>query len=132
VADSVGIDRRTGAVLTDWAHVVQSIEDLLTTRVLSRLMRRDYGSDVPLLIDAPMTDESLLRFYAAVAEALNRWEPRFELEELSFEAAGPDGRVTLRLSGLYIPRGHMGDRTPDRSGARVLEMLSLSEGIRVG
>lgn len=111
MADSVGLDRRTGNVITDWDHVVSSIGDLLTTRILSRAMLRQYGSDYPNLIDAPMNESSLILFYTAVATALVLWEPRVELTDVSFTEAGQDGRATLNLVMLYMPRGHLGDRT---------------------
>lgn len=126
--DSVGLDRRTGKVLTDWNHVVQSIEDILTTRTLSRVMRRDYGSDWPRLVDAPMNEQSIIMFYVTAAEALDQWEPRFELTEVFFREVGPDGRTTLRLTGNYLPRGHKGDRTPANDAALVLDLVQIADG----
>jgi phage baseplate assembly protein W len=125
------MDRRTGRVLIDWAHVAQSIADILTTLKLTRLMRRDYGSDAPLLVDKPMNDASLLAFYVATAEALDRWEPRFDLSNVSFVAASRDGKTTLLLEGTYIPRGHLGDRTPARIPDRSLTLLLADDGWRV-
>lgn len=125
--DSVGINRRTGKVLTDWDHVVQSIEDILTTRVLSRVMRRDYGSNLPKLIDAPMNDLSLLMFYVATAEALDVWEPRFELTEVAFSDASAGGVAQLRLAGNYLPRGHKGDRTVSDDRNLVLDIVQMAE-----
>lgn len=127
MADSVGIDRRTGKLLTDWDHVVQSLEVILTTRVITRVMRREFGSDVPKLIDAPSNDLSLLMFYVAAAEAVDRWEPRFELLEVNFEQAGPDGRTALLLMGNYLPRGHLGDRTPEEQRTKVFDFVQLAE-----
>lgn len=109
--DSIGVDRRTGRVITDWAHVVSSLEDLLTTRILSRVMLREYGSTMPELIDAPMNDASLMLFYSAIATACALWEPRVELTNIAFVEASQDGRVTLRMILNYMPRGHLGDRT---------------------
>lgn len=125
--DSVGINRRTGKVLTDWAHVVQSIEDILTTRVGTRVMRREYGSDLPKLIDAPMNDYSLLMFYVATAEALDEWEPRFQLLEVYFVDASAAGNTTLRLVGQYLPRGHLGDPTPANDNTLVLDLVQMAE-----
>jgi phage baseplate assembly protein W len=127
--DSVGIDRVTGKVLTDWAHVRQSIADILTTRILTRTMRREYGSDWPRLIDAPMNEQTLLLFYVAAAVAIDRWEPRFELLEIYFVDADASGRATLRLIGNYLPRGHKGDRTPSADPRLVLDLVQMSEGI---
>lgn len=122
------MDRRTGRVLIDWAHVAQSIADILTTLKFTRLMRRDYGSDAPLLIDKPMNDASLLDFYVATAEALDRWEPRFELGNVSFVAANRNGQATLLLEGTYIPRGHLGDKTPAQIPDRSLTLLLADDG----
>lgn len=127
MADSVGINRRTGKVLTDWEHVVQSLEVILTTRVVTRVMRREFGSDVPKLIDAPANDLSLLLFYVTAAEAIDLWEPRFELLEVNFEAAGPDGKTALLLMGNYLPRGHLGDFTPDSQRSKVFDFVQLAE-----
>ena len=116
---AVGMDRRTGKPLSGWDHVLQSIEDILTTRVMQRIMRRDYGSRVPKLIDAPMTDRIVLAFYVAAAEAIRRWEPRYRLRHCRIARAGAGGRITIELSGVYYPRGHLGDYsvTETRDGA---------------
>lgn len=126
---SVGIDRRTGQVLTDWAHVVQSIEDILTTPTLTRVMRRLYGSDVPKLVDAPMNEESLLALYVAMAEALEAWEPRYELRQIGFTAASADGSATILLTGVYYPDGHKGDRTPDNGEERAVSLVQMNESL---
>lgn len=107
MADSVGLDRRTGAVLTDIAHLRQSVTDILTTPIGSRVMRRDYGSQIPELVDQPMVETTLLRLYVAAAEALRRWEPRFDIQEIEFASASSSGRAELRLTGEYRPRGHV-------------------------
>ncbi len=108
---TVGIDRRTGKVLRGWDHVKQSIEDIITTVVMSRVMVRDYGANAAKLIDVNMSQRALLAFFVTVATALVKWEPRFELTDLGYDQLSPDGRVTLRLSGFYYERGAEGDRS---------------------
>lgn len=124
---ATGMDRRTGKVLTGWPHVVQSIEDILTTRVMTRIMRRDYGSNVPKLVDAPMNQGSLLRLYVAIADALEQWEPRFRLTHISFTATGADGVAEITLAGVYYPRGHLGDFTPEAGNERSVALITLNE-----
>ena len=85
MVDSVGVHRRTGTVVTGFDHVLSSIEDLLTTRRLSRVMLRRYGSDFPDLIDAPMTDRSLVLFFSAIATALEIWEPRYAVTKVALQ-----------------------------------------------
>ena len=109
MADSTGIDARTGRPLSDWAHVEQSIGIILKTPIGSRVMRRDFGSDLPELVDRKMTGRNILAVYAASAVAINRWEPRFRLSRAAITAAAPDGRLSLALYGTYYPRGHLGD-----------------------
>lgn len=122
MADSTGINAATGAPLTDWAHVQQSLAKILTTRIGTRVMRRDFGSDLPDLVDRKMTPGNILLIYSAAATAIERWEPRFRMLAGRLNAAGylatQDGRtvragdggiVSLELHGLYYPRGHLGD-----------------------
>lgn len=94
-----GMSRHTGARLSDEAHLAQSVADILTTPLGSRLARRDYGSMLPDLIDQPLTPALALRIYGATAVALSRWEPRLRLRRVTLETGtGPSSRV-LHLEG---------------------------------
>ena len=99
-----GISATTGKRLTGIDHLRQSIRDILTTPIGSRVMRRDYGSRLFELIDAPMNRSTLLDIYAATAEAIARWEPRFKLQRVVAASASP-GHVVLDMTGEYLPDG---------------------------
>lgn len=99
-----GTSATTGKRLAGINHLRQSIVDILTTPIGSRVMRRDYGSRLFQLVDAPMNRGTLLDLYAATAEALRTWEPRFDLEQVTATSAEP-GRVVLELTGTYLPDG---------------------------
>ena len=71
-----GMNATTGETLAEFDHIRQSIRDILTTPIGSRVMRREYGSMLAELIDQPLNDATLLRAYAATVMALTRWEPR--------------------------------------------------------
>lgn len=45
----LGTDANTGKALEGMAHLRQSIRDILGTPLGSRVMRRDYGSELPAL-----------------------------------------------------------------------------------
>lgn len=92
-----GMDRRTGRAIGAEDHLAQSVEDILTTPVGSRVMRRAYGSDLPLLLDAPLNGETIVDVFQAVAEALAAWEPRLTLRRVELVAAEA-GRAILRLT----------------------------------
>jgi phage baseplate assembly protein W len=53
------------------------------------------------LVDKPINRDLLQRIYVAVAEALERWEPRFDLEKVTVDEIR-DGRIALSLSGVYL------------------------------
>lgn len=100
-----GVGRRDGKPLDDWAHVVQSIGVILTTPIGSRVMRRDFGSDLPGLLDRPLNADTIVDAVMATAEALDRWEPRFALEEVAVDRADGTGRLALSVTGVYRPLG---------------------------
>lgn len=99
-----GMHRENGQPLVGIDHLRQSIRDILTTPIGSRVMRRDYGSRLFELVDAPLNPVTLTDIYVATAEALRRWEPRFLLTQVQAEAVTP-GQVTLTLTGEYLPDG---------------------------
>ena len=99
-----GINRRTGERLSGIEHLRQSIADILSTRIGTRVLNREYGSRLPSLIDAPVNSGTTLEFYAATAEALERWEPRFRLTRVQTSSVD-DGILILDLAGKYLPDG---------------------------
>lgn len=104
------LNHDTGGAVEGWDHVVQSIQTILATRLNARVFRREFGSEVPALVDAPMNEASVLMLYVAVAEALERWEPRFELTDVSVDGAA-SGVITMTLIGNHRPNAHTGDLT---------------------
>lgn len=100
----IGTDANTGRRLSGIDHLRQSVRDILTTPIGSRVMRRDYGSRLYQLVDAPVNRETLLDLYAATAEALATWEPRIEVEQVSAEVPEP-GKVVMSIEGVYTPTG---------------------------
>jgi phage baseplate assembly protein W len=93
------MNARTGRALSRLAHIQQSLADILTTPIGSRVMRRNYGSEVPELIDQPLHGATVLRIYAATAHAVMQWEPRISLTGVQLER-GMDGSATLLLDGV--------------------------------
>ena len=105
-----GVNRLTGKPLSGWDHVAQSLGVLFTTPRLSRVMRRHLGSNVPRLVDAPMSPVTIIDVYAAMADAI-RFEPRFQVSRFSVVEATTAGQLTIAVEGIYFPRGHLGDFT---------------------
>ena len=104
-----GMNAQTGAALSGEAHLVQSIRDILTTPKGSRVLRRGYGSDLYLFLDAPLSGETRLRIAGAVAEALDEWEPRITVTRVEAVRSDATGHLALQLD--YRPRGTAGADT---------------------
>jgi|AntDeeMetagen192_2_1112575.scaffolds.fasta_scaffold02918_6 hypothetical protein len=101
-----GMSRHTGKRLDELAHIRQSVADILTTPIGSRVMRREYGSRLPELIDQPLTGATLLRAYAATTDAIIRWEPRIKVRAITrLVHTDRPGAVTLGLNGVRTDSG---------------------------
>lgn len=85
-----GMNSTTGRAVSDVAHIRQSVRDILTTPIGSRLMRREYGSLIPELIDQPANPATRLRLMSASVSALVEWEPRIRVASvrLAVDARG--------------------------------------------
>ena len=97
------MNRTTGQRLDAVAHLRQSIGDILSTPIGSRVMRREYGSLVPALIDKPDNLATQTRFFAAAASALMRWEPRLKVDRMAITRdPSRQGRIALEITGSYV------------------------------
>lgn len=110
-----GMNRFTGGKLDGLAHIEQSVADILSTPLGTRLGRREYGSLLPDLIDKPMTAANILRVYAATALAITRWENRVRLRRVALVAGAAPGSATLTIDAVRV----------DTASANALVRLSL-------
>lgn len=98
-----GMNVSTGKAISGMDHIKQSIADILTTPVGSRVMRREYGSLLPSLIDQPLNGATLLRAYSAVVVAINEWEPRIRLERIvKLVNADKPGTASLEMDVVRV------------------------------
>ncbi len=102
----MGMNAATGKDLTGQDHLRQSVEDILGTPIGTRVMRRDYGSKLPDLIDNPMTPALNVDIFAATAEAIDKWESRYKVSRVLVAAASA-GKLVLDLVGIYMPEGKL-------------------------
>lgn len=93
------MNRSTGLTVTDLEHLQQSVADILTTPIGSRLMRRDYGCDQFSLIDQPLNGALALQAKAVIVIALLRWEPRINLTRIAMELGDEPGQAFVDLEG---------------------------------
>ncbi len=110
-----GMDKTTGKHLDGMEHLLQSIDDILSTRVETLPLLREYGGGLADLVDAPINPQTLLDFYVATVEALARWEPRITILRVWSEP-GQSAELSLSMEAYYR---HNGERI-------VLEGIKLS------
>lgn len=101
-----GIDKNTGKRLSGDAHLRQSITDILTTPIGSRVMRREYGSRIFELIDNPVNQGLVIDVIQAAAEALSRWEPRIKVLQIKGVVVD-SGRVEFDLDYVLLASGQV-------------------------
>lgn len=102
-----GMDRTTGKAIGGGDHLRQSIGDILSTPLNTRLMLRDYGSMLFDLIDQPLNAATAMLLRAATAVAIRRWEPRFKVSQVTLSGTPADGTLIISLSGTRtdLPAG---------------------------
>lgn len=101
------INRETGMNITRNEHIVQSILDILTTRIGSRIMRRDYGSLLPDLVDKPSNDETMMQMMSATVIALAVWEPRITATFVNFSETNMQGVLNIELEAMIKESNEM-------------------------
>lgn len=99
-----GMSRSTGQRIDQTNHILQSVRDILMTPIGSRVMRRDYGSLLPFLIDSPINAYFIMQLRASVIHALMRWETRVtptRIELLTDDSAS-QGVARLMIEYRYV------------------------------
>jgi phage baseplate assembly protein W len=132
------MDRRTGKVIVGWKHVEQSILTIFMTRFHERVLRRWVGSFVPHLLGESDTDRTITRFYWAIMVSIELWEPNYRLRRVRIgqRADGSSltsveelrlGQLTTQNEGVYRPRAHLGDDTPE--APRRVGLIGIGDGV---
>lgn len=123
-----GIDRRTGKVISNYDHALQSVEVILSTRIGSRVMRRQFGGGVAEILGCAVTPPLFALFQQLVGTAIDIWEPRFRVRKITPLGTVEQiraGQVGMRFDVDYRPRGHLGEFTVER-------VLSFGLNFRAG
>ena len=94
------MDMFTGKTITDIEYLRQSVYRVLSTPIGDRIMRPEFGSRLPDLVDYPFNNSTKLSMEAATSDALSRWEPTLDVEEVEIEMNAP-GVVLIHLIGVF-------------------------------
>jgi len=87
------------------AHIRQSVQDILLTLPGERVMRRDYGSWLRALVDAPLDPITIMDIRASSIGAISRWEPRILVEEINPVEINASGQITFSIAARHRRTG---------------------------
>ncbi|KFC13133.1 phage baseplate assembly protein [Trabulsiella guamensis ATCC 49490] len=117
----IGINAETGRYLSGNEHLQQSVKDILLTPKGTRVLQREYGSDLLKLVDRPQDARLRLQIIRETATALGLWEPRIRLTgvQVSWVQEGvfmvtltgvnKETNEQIRLEGIAIGKTIAGD-----------------------
>ncbi|WP_332604158.1 GPW/gp25 family protein [Acinetobacter sp. ESBL14] len=95
----------------------QSIQDIISTPIGSRVMRREYGSLLFELLDQPINDSLILKCYSTIYTAITRWEDRIQINKI-YLSPSKGSQLVFEIDGnLRISGQHMNLRIPLKMGA---------------
>jgi hypothetical protein len=102
-------DRNQIGLVTDDLAIRQSIYVIINTVPGERVMRPDFGCEIHSLIFWPANHQTAAIAERYVREALLRWEPRIDVQEVEVTAGTADRgelfiKVTYSLKGEHDPR----------------------------
>lgn len=123
-----GIDRHTGKLIDNYSSALQSVEVIFTTRLNSRVMRRQFGGGIPEILGRQISLQLFGMFQVLLVAAIDVWEPRFRVRKLTFNGSADEvrlGKVNFTIEVDWRPRGHQGDET-------VVSVRSFNLGINRG
>lgn len=95
-----GMNAETGKLIDGLADLRQSLHTILATPKGSRVMRRDFGSDLIDLVDSPITPSNELRIYTAIADPIDRFEPRLQLRNVQVGRTKVSA-ISVTVTGIY-------------------------------
>ncbi|MBA3175207.1 baseplate assembly protein [Salmonella enterica] len=91
-----GMNRNTGKPLAGTDHIRQSIVDILTTPLGTRVMLPEYGSNLFNLVDNPTDPGLAMKIIMASAGALAKWESRIRVDSVNVTAIDV-GKITISI-----------------------------------
>ncbi|MCW1386444.1 GPW/gp25 family protein [Acinetobacter baumannii] len=113
------INKNNGqSITTVQESIQQSLQDIITTPIGSRVMRRTYGSLIFELLDQPINDVLVLKCYSAIYTAVSTWEQRINISQITVYSVAGSGLV-FDIEGVFKTSGQaMNLRIPLNMGAK--------------
>jgi hypothetical protein len=98
----VDIDPETLTYVSGWARIRRSIRRILLTRLRTRVMRLWWGSEFLDAQDKPINVETMMDSIIAASDAINRYEPEFNVRRVIITQADAGGNLQVRVEGVDL------------------------------
>lgn len=101
----VGVSR-----IASTEKIVMAIRQILGTRIGSRVIDRNFGSDLREILFTPIDEVSIARVRFAVTSAIQQWERRVELLDVAVDIANvKSGRIDVTVNFKVISTQEIGN-----------------------
>jgi len=109
IAFPLQVDRRGGIALAhDETDVDQAIQLILSTAPGERPMRPEFGCGVHDFVFDTIDAGTVARMETEIRSALDRWEPRIEVQRIEFDLDGVDrGELLIHIGYQLRHTNHM-------------------------
>jgi phage baseplate assembly protein W len=109
IAFPLQVDRRGGIALArDETDVDQAIQLILATAPGERPMRPEFGCGVHDFVFDTVDAATVARMETEIRSALDRWEPRVEVTDVSFGLDGTDhGELLIQITYRLRATNHL-------------------------
>ncbi len=97
----IGMDMNTGKPIDGDAHLKQSIRNILTTPIGSRVMRRNFGCGIFRLTDQPTNPLLKAKMQVDISEALRKYEHRVRFTRIQVTRIEAQ-HMELEIEGYYV------------------------------
>jgi phage baseplate assembly protein W len=116
----IGVDRRGRIAVATYAdEIEQAMHIILSTAPGERVMRPEFGCRIHELLFAPINVSTMTAASHYVRDALARWEPRVEIQDVTVEPGHVDyRRAPDPIHSFLLPEAGNGARSPDGNGAQ--------------
>lgn len=98
------MSRESGSNMTKIMHIKQSIEDICSTPLGSRVMRRNYGTKLANFIDQPTSEALFLKCCSTIYSGILMWEPRIHVTKISIGSIS-SGQMSIDIEAEMVESG---------------------------
>lgn len=98
------MSREIGSNLSEFEHIKQSIQDIISTPLGSRIMRRSYGTQLFNLIDQPTSEALYLKIYSTIYSSILQWENRIDVSQININSLSA-GQMVIDLEFTLTKTG---------------------------